>query len=224
MTSAEREVFKRFYESSKKTFRNIVDSDITFTFKIIVCLFISVDCTFPGFYFSFMFVSTSRPIRSRLCMFVCLPCIHVALRAKLMPHSVPLKAVLKHWRTHWLSNDHWSARASARGLAHPHYSDIDWTLGSLFSLRPAGSMSKSITAASTPHSDKKREMEFLVFLFLLSSSLAFLLDPPPLLCQRVRVTPGRRSSSSAVADDISIEFPFGQSARPSSVPGPTHFL
>lgn len=160
-----------------------------------------------------MFVITSRPVRSRLCVFVCLLCIHAALRAKLTPYSVPLKAGLKHWRTHWLSNDHWSARASARGLAHPHHSDIDWTLGSLFSLRPAGSMSKSITAASTPHSDKKRErrMEFLVFLLLLSSSLAFLLDPPPLLCQRVRVTPGRRSSSNAVADDISIEFPFGQS-------------
>lgn len=158
-------------------------------------------------------MSMSRPLHSRLCVFVCLPRIHAAGCARLTPRSVPLKVGLKHWRTHWLSNDHWSACASARGLAHPHYSDIDWTLGSLFSLRPAGSMSKSITAASTLHADKKRErrIEFLVFLLLLSSLLAFPLDPPPLLCQRVRVTPGRRSSSNAVADDISIEFPFGQS-------------
>lgn len=172
-----------------------------------------------------MFVCTSRPICRRLYVFVCLPCLHVARRARLTPHSVPLKVGFKHWRTHWLSNDHWSACTSARGLAHPHYSDIDWTLGSLFSLRPAGSMSKSITAASTLHADKKRErrIEFLVFLLLLSSVLAFPLDPPPLLCQRVRVTPGRRSSSNSVAHDISIEFLFGQSARPFSVPGPTHF-
>lgn len=140
--------------------------------------------------------------------------------------DVPLKAGLKHWSAHWLSNDHWSACVQCRGFSPSTALGYRLSTPSFHSGLPALCQNPLPPPRQRTQTRKVSETGwsfslFSLFRLLSSSSLAFLLDPPPLLCRRVRVTPTKRSSRYTVVDDISIEFPFGQ--RPFSVAGPTRF-